>query len=100
MRKIGTGILAAVLILIAVTGSAFAAGFGHGCNRTSAGWCGYTNCAYMDADGDGQCDRCGREVGECGYGALYIDENGDGICDRYTAGTGCGRSMGRAGCCR
>ena len=85
----GEGLGAAVMrtqgVLSEVGGRAFVDADGDGvCDRYADGRCG----GYVDADGDGVCDDCGFEAGAC---RGYVDENGDGICDNYADGAGCGR---------
>lgn len=91
LKKVLSGIFAAVLLLSIGTTSAFAVGPGQGPYFVDAdgdGVCDYagTACAYVDADGDGICDNCGRLAG-AGCGGNFVDEDGDGICDY--AGTAC-----------
>lgn len=73
MRKIFTGILAAILTLSVVTANAFAACPGTGCNYADTdgdGICDYVGhiCSYLDANGDGICDYCNLNENECGRG--------------------------------
>lgn len=78
MKKAATCILTAVLALGIGTTGVFAAGMG--CGRH-----------YVDADGNGICDRCSvytnGGTGGNGAGRYYTDTDGDGICDHYTDGT-------------
>ncbi len=46
---------------------------------------------FVDEDGDGLCDVCGRAPGQG-----PVDEDGDGVCDLNATGQGCGM-MRRAG---
>lgn len=38
---------------------------------------------FVDADGDGACDTCGRVQGTDPSSPNYIDENKDGVCDHF-----------------
>lgn len=99
MKKIRTGILAAALLLsIGVTG-AFAAspGWGRHANRNDSCPASGASCRY-DADGDGICDNCGANAGDCtaGCGRYYADADNDGVCDHWGGSRcGLGRGMGK-----
>ena len=87
----GEGLGAAVMrtqgVLSEVGGRAFVDADGDGvCDRYADGRCG----GYVDADGDGVCDACGAEANSC---KGYVDADGDGVCDNYAAGNGCGRGF-------
>lgn len=75
MRKIFLGALAAIIVLSADVGTAFAAEARSGCY-------------FVDADGDGVCDNAGSMC-------AYVDADGDGVCDHYAAGQGRGNGQGR-----
>ena len=47
---------------------------------------------FVDADGDGVCDRWTE-----GRGQNFVDADGDGVCDNWTGCRG-GRSVGRWAC--
>lgn len=97
MRKVFSGILAAVIVLSAGT-SAFAAGPGRGRCFTDAdrdGICDNAGsaCVYADVDGDGLCDVCSLSHAGCltGDGMVFVDADGDGICDGCGSRGGWGR---------
>jgi hypothetical protein len=48
---------------------------------------------FVDADGDGVCDRFVDEDGD-GVCDRFVDEDGDGICDLHGSGQGYGRGYG------
>ena len=92
MKKILLGMMAAILVLTMAAGAlAEEAGCGRGCMRGGSGVRRYVDadgdgvCDYcgrggrgsdVDAEGDGGCDHCGQDG--CGY---YVDADGDGVCD-------------------
>lgn len=86
MRKLFSGILAAMLVASLCITGAFACHHG-GCGGVS----------YVDADGDGVCDNRGTACG-----VNFVDADGDGVCDNYASGQGrgCGRGRGRGRHCR
>ena len=106
MRKLWIG--AAALALCVGAGSVLAAGLGQtggqGKNYVDANGDGVCDrydggCTpagaganYVDADGDGVCDRYDGGCTPAGSGANYVDANGDGVCDRYDGG--CARNGG------
>jgi hypothetical protein len=45
---------------------------------------------FVDADGDGVCDNCGRGGNPNAPRPNFVDENGDGVCDNCGAGGGQG----------
>ena len=115
MKKVFAWVMAAVMLLSMGTISASASRQHHGrvvsqittglrsaCVKVehryrSCGSCGVGHCGagrYVDADGNGLCDRCGYEhcgihqgnggCGSCGVGHCwggYADADGDGLCD-------------------
>lgn len=101
MRKVFLGALAAVIVLSANAGTAFAAGAGGGRYFVDAdrdGVCDNADsmCTYVDADGDGVCDNCGTNCTGClTGGGNYVDEDGDGVCDNYAVGQSRGNARGR-----
>lgn len=105
MRRVLTGILAAVLTVSLCAATAFAAGPRGGRYYVDAdgdGICDNTGsrCAYVDADGDGICDSCGAYhwCGMAGIGGgNFVDADGDGICDRCQSGQGRGCGHGVRG---
>ena len=88
MKKWMKGILIAGVILALSLTWAFAAGPGRGQgagdrDRLRDG-SGCETCYYVDADGDGLCDNCGKANGACrtdGCGRYFADADGDGLCD-------------------
>jgi len=94
MRKVLSGILAAVIVLSVCATTALAAGPGRGRY-------------FVDADGDGICDNCGV-YHRCGMAATsrgrnFVDADGDGVCDYYVTGQGRGNGRGngvQGGCGR
>lgn len=90
MRKVISGVFAALTVLSISTATVFAAGPGNGRY-------------FTDADNDGICDVCGTNHGNClgGQGAACVDADGDGICDNYVSGqcqgSGCGHGQGSRG---
>ncbi len=106
MRKVISGVLAALTVLSISTATVFAAGPGNGRYFTDADNDGVFDnavCIYEDTDGDGICDVCGTNHGNClgGQGAAFVDADGDGICDNYVSGqcqdSGCGHGQGSRG---
>jgi len=85
MRKVFSGILAAVIVLLVCAATAFAAGPGHGRY-------------FVDTDGDGICDNCGayQQCGMAGTGRgrNFVDTDGDGVCDHYVTGQSRGTGWG------
>ncbi len=79
MKRIMTGVIAAIMVLTFGAAAAFAAGPGTGMGRY-----------YIDADGDGICDNMGSW--KSGYGRYYVDADGNGVCDNLG-------SEAYAGCC-
>ena len=106
MRKLWIG--AAALALCVGAGSVLAAGLGQtggqGKNYVDANGDGVcdrydggstpagSGANYVDADGDGVCDRYDGGCTPAGSGANYVDADGDGVCDRYDGG--CARNGG------
>lgn len=88
-KKAGIGILAAAMVLLLGTTSAFAAGHRNGRRFADAdrnGVCDNagTVCCCIDLDNDGICDNCaGSSFTPNGCVRNYVDLNGDGICDHY-----------------
>lgn len=102
MRKVFLGALAAVIVLSADVGTAFAAGAGCGryfVDADADGVCDNAGsmCTYADADGDGVCDVCGTSYTGCltGNGTFFVDADGDGVCDNYVTGQCVGNAWGR-----
>lgn len=102
MRKVLLGALAAVIVLLANVGTAFAAGAGCGRYFVDANGDGVCDnagsiCTYADADGDGVCDNCGiyHWCDMTGNGGNHVDADGDGICDNYVTGQCVGNGRGR-----
>lgn len=94
MRKLRLAALAAALVLTLGVTTAAACGGHHA--WTGADRCGQTGVCFVDADGDGVCDRCGRLRSTC-----YADADGDGVCDNRGTGLGCRSGHGcRGGRCR
>ena len=73
MKKVLISALAVVLVLGALTLTAFAAGPGTGI-RQPVGEGNGPAYGFVDEDGDGVNDRPAK-------GASFVDENGDGVCD-------------------
>lgn len=103
MKKLLIAGLTAALILGTGTTSAFAARQGNGQGN---GCCGtQTTCTSPDANKDGICDICGKQIGKNGNcknncGKNYVDADGDGVCDNYAANSsscnnGRGQGQGR-----
>lgn len=80
MKPIKIGLLVAAVVLAAGVTTAFAAPI-QGAGQT----CATCGTHYVDANGDGLCDRCAasRHCGTCGND--YVDANSDGICDNCAA---------------
>ena len=76
MRRVLTGIFAAVLVLSVATTGVWAAGPGRGQN-------------FVDQGGDGICDWYGQYSSS--GGRYYVDEDGDGVCDNCASGLLCPR---------
>ena len=77
MRKRLVWICAGALALCVGAGSVLAAGQGQSNPRGKN---------YVDADGDGVCDRYDGSSTPAGTGKNYVDADGDGVCDRYDSG--------------
>lgn len=104
MKKLLTGVLAAIVLLSVGATGLFAAAPGAGSSFIDADGDGFCDragsfCGYIDTDQDGVCDhlarrpgsgRADREAGDC-----FLDGDGDGICDRYGDSPGCLGGQGR-----
>lgn len=113
MKKLTTGFIAVVCILVLGSMTVFAAGqvqqrssqqggaadnsaervynhYNKYCSTESGcGYCGENGHCYVDEDGDGVCDYAGENCAN--GGACYVDEDGDGIC---AAGGSCAAGYG------
>jgi len=93
MKKVLISAMAVVLVLSALSLTAFAAGPRTGV-RQPAGEGNGPAYGFVDENGDGVCDDCagnggqGQFVDEDGDGVcdLMVDEDGDGVCDNYVGG--------------
>ncbi|WP_297209272.1 hypothetical protein [uncultured Flavonifractor sp.] len=90
MKRIRIAVLAAALVLALGVTTAFAAGGHH--SWTGGDCWSRSGACYVDADGDGVCDNCGRLQGAC-----YVDADGGGVCDNRGAGLGCQSGRGCRG---
>lgn len=103
MKKLTTGFIAVVCILVLGSMTVFAAGqvqqrssqqggaadnsaervynhYNKYCSTESGcGYCGENGHCYVDEDGDGVCDYAGENCAN--GGSCYVDEDGDGVCD-------------------
>ena len=90
MRKTFVGVITAAMVLSIGATSVFAVGSGTGRNYVDAdgdGVCDRADrvCSYVDADNDGICDNRGAcqasETAGARHGRQFIDADGDGVCD-------------------
>ena len=102
-------VIAISLLAIMVVGVSIAAAQGPAGNNAPAGPPAQgVGTAFVDEDGDGQCDlmgtgQAGQGYGPRGFGAQganFVDEDGDGVCDLVGSdlmGTGAGYGPGGNG---